>query len=65
MNKQQLTERVKSPCIGVCSLDEQDLCIACKRSGMQIAEWGIYTPAQKRAVLLTIEQRSADLNSTS
>lgn len=65
MNKQQVTDIVKSPCIGVCSLDEQDLCIACKRSGMQIAEWGIYTPAEKREVLETIEQRSADLKPTS
>jgi predicted Fe-S protein YdhL (DUF1289 family) len=61
MNKQQATDIVKSPCVGVCSLDEQDLCIACKRSGMEIAEWGIYTPIEKREVLQIIEQRYADV----
>ncbi|MCJ8338691.1 MAG: DUF1289 domain-containing protein [Pseudomonadales bacterium] len=51
---------IKNPCIGVCALDDQDLCIACKRSGIEIAEWGLYTPPQKIAVLQSIQQRYAD-----
>ena len=48
---------VKSPCIGVCALDEQDLCIACRRSGIEIGEWGVLSNAQKRAVLARVRQR--------
>lgn len=53
---EQLTP-VRSPCTGVCALDEQDLCIACRRSGMEIAEWGVMNDAQKREVYSLIRQR--------
>ncbi|EPJ45611.1 MAG: hypothetical protein OFPII_26260 [Osedax symbiont Rs1] len=49
--------QIKNPCVGVCCLDEQDLCIACKRSGVEIAEWGLYCTEQKKAVLVKIVQR--------
>lgn len=51
---------IPSPCIGVCALDEKDLCIACRRSGMEIAEWGVLSDEQKRAVWALIRQREAD-----
>lgn len=51
---------VKNPCVGVCCLDDEDLCIACKRSGMEIAEWGLYDSTEKKAVLVKIGQRYLD-----
>ncbi|BBB28431.1 DUF1289 domain-containing protein [Neptunomonas japonica] len=48
---------VRSPCMGVCALDEKDLCIACRRSGMEIAEWGVLTNDQRREVIKKIERR--------
>ncbi|NQZ31863.1 MAG: DUF1289 domain-containing protein [Oceanospirillaceae bacterium] len=48
---------VRNPCVGICCLDESDLCIACKRSGIEIAEWGMYDSSEKKAVLAKIEQR--------
>jgi predicted Fe-S protein YdhL (DUF1289 family) len=62
MENQQLIDIVKSPCVGVCCLDDKDLCIACKRSGMEIAQWGIYTPSEKREVLQAVEQRYKEEN---
>lgn len=53
---EQLTP-VRSPCTGVCALDEQDLCIACRRSGMEIAEWGVMSDEQKLEVYSLIRQR--------
>ncbi len=53
-------ERVRNPCIGVCALDESDLCIACRRHGMEIAEWGVMTNEQRRDVLCKIEKRYQD-----
>lgn len=50
---------VPSPCLGICQLDERDLCIACLRSGMEIAEWGFFTDDEKRAVWARIRQREA------
>lgn len=30
---------VLSPCIGVCSLDEDGFCMGCRRTGAEIASW--------------------------
>ncbi|QEQ98298.1 DUF1289 domain-containing protein [Neptunomonas concharum] len=43
--------------MGVCALDEHDLCIACRRSGIEIAEWGVMTNEQRRDVIKKIERR--------
>jgi len=39
---------IPNPCVGVCILDMDDICTACHRSGMEIAEWGVLTDTQKR-----------------
>lgn len=49
--------KVRNPCMGVCSLDERDVCIACRRSGLEIAQWGVFSEEQKRAALIEIEKR--------
>lgn len=49
---------VRSPCIGVCALDEQDLCTGCQRSGEEITLWGRMSDAQRREVLLLCEARA-------
>ena len=30
---------VLSPCVGICSLDDQGLCAGCHRSAAEIARW--------------------------
>jgi predicted Fe-S protein YdhL (DUF1289 family) len=60
--KDQMKPFIKSPCVGVCCLDIKDLCIACKRSAMEIAEWGIYSNTEKKAVLVKIEQRYVEVS---
>jgi uncharacterized protein len=49
---------VSSPCIGVCSLDEQDLCTGCQRTGAEITRWGRMSDDERRAVLGLCEQRA-------
>jgi predicted Fe-S protein YdhL (DUF1289 family) len=46
-----------SPCINICSLDEQGYCRGCYRSRDEIANWMSMTPAQQRAVLDATDQR--------
>ncbi|WP_299201997.1 DUF1289 domain-containing protein [uncultured Amphritea sp.] len=48
---------IRSPCIGVCALDEKDLCIACRRTGIEIAEWGVLTDDEKKTVWALIRER--------
>lgn len=55
--QREVEKKVPNPCVGVCALDEDDLCIACKRSGIEICEWGVYSNDEKRQVWEKIKQR--------
>jgi len=48
---------VLSPCVGICSLDEDDVCIGCFRSGNEINQWWKEDNAGKRSILQNIELR--------
>ena len=48
---------IKNPCIHVCTLDEQKICIGCHRSVEEIRGWFTMTDDQKRDVLLRAESR--------
>ena len=48
---------LKSPCVNVCALDPQDICIGCYRSVTEITRWSSMTPAQQREVLRLADQR--------
>lgn len=48
---------VPSPCVSVCALGEDDICIACSRSGMEISRWGAMSDDEKRAVWALIRRR--------
>ncbi|MEE2731199.1 DUF1289 domain-containing protein [Ketobacter sp.] len=48
---------VMSPCVGVCALDDDDVCIGCLRSGQEITQWGYVDNDGKRAILRNVEAR--------
>ena len=51
----------KSPCISVCVLDEQDICMGCYRSADEITDWFWCSNEKKTEVLrLAQERRDAD-----
>ena len=50
-------EVVLSPCVGVCALDDEDICIGCWRSGEEITRWGYVDNDGKREILQKVEQR--------
>jgi predicted Fe-S protein YdhL (DUF1289 family) len=47
----------KSPCISVCALDEDDVCVGCFRKASEITDWFMATPEQKQEVLKRAAQR--------
>lgn len=49
---------VKSPCISVCALDEQDVCTGCQRTAVEITQWGRMSDDQRREVLRLTHQRA-------
>ncbi|MCP5326493.1 MAG: DUF1289 domain-containing protein [Oceanospirillaceae bacterium] len=48
---------VISPCVGICALDENDICIGCYRTGREISDWGMMANDQRREVLQKVAER--------
>jgi hypothetical protein len=46
-----------SPCINLCSLDEQGYCRGCYRSRDEIAGWGTMSPQRQWEVMRDLEAR--------
>jgi predicted Fe-S protein YdhL (DUF1289 family) len=56
------SEDVKSPCISVCVLDENDICEGCYRSAIEITDWSEMTNDKKKQVMLDVRLRFKQLN---
>jgi predicted Fe-S protein YdhL (DUF1289 family) len=48
---------VRSPCVSICALDENDLCVGCYRSGREISDWGKMSNDERKAVLQKVSER--------
>ena len=55
---------IKNPCIHVCTLDDEKICIGCHRSVEEIRGWFTMTDEQKLQVLANAEgrRRAKDTN---
>jgi hypothetical protein len=53
---------VQSPCIDICRLDAQGLCIGCRRTIGEISEWSRATDARRREILSDLKSRAAARN---
>ncbi|MGE3297599.1 MAG: DUF1289 domain-containing protein [Porticoccaceae bacterium] len=49
---------VRSPCVSICALGDEDICIGCHRSAREIADWVLSTDAERRAVLARVAERA-------
>lgn len=48
---------VRSPCISVCVLDDDDICLGCYRSAEEITDWSMLGNDEKREVLSRARER--------
>lgn len=55
MNRPQ--EPLASPCIGICRLEQDKLCVGCYRMIDEITGWAQSDTAARAAILLRTEQR--------
>ncbi|KAA3624280.1 MAG: DUF1289 domain-containing protein [Proteobacteria bacterium] len=55
----EFDQSVPSPCISVCTLNDDDVCIGCFRSAEEIREWMILDREQKLEVLERVRMRRA------
>jgi len=52
-----IPEIVPSPCVSICALDADDVCVGCFRTGREISYWGRMSPDQQREVLRRCQVR--------
>jgi predicted Fe-S protein YdhL (DUF1289 family) len=47
----------QSPCIAICALDNDDVCVGCYRTAEEITDWFMANSEQKREVLRRARER--------
>jgi predicted Fe-S protein YdhL (DUF1289 family) len=50
-------DRVNSPCVSICVLDEKDVCQGCFRTAVEITDWLALDNDTRRKILDLCEQR--------
>lgn len=53
---------IKSPCVSLCALNHDDVCVGCFRSGDEISHWGSYDNDTRREVLARCYERAKAAN---
>ncbi|MEK9767240.1 MAG: DUF1289 domain-containing protein, partial [Thalassolituus sp.] len=48
---------VTSPCVSICALDENDVCLGCYRTGQEITDWGAMDNEQRQKVMQNVAER--------
>jgi len=49
---------VESPCVSICRLDDNDVCVGCFRTGTEIAQWLSFTPEQRSDIMKQLPGRA-------
>jgi predicted Fe-S protein YdhL (DUF1289 family) len=49
---------VRSPCVSICALDDDDICTGCQRSATEITRWSRMSNDERRAVLVRCHERA-------
>ncbi|RMQ41149.1 hypothetical protein ALQ04_01998 [Pseudomonas cichorii] len=59
MSTESITEKpVRSPCVSICALDDDDICTGCQRTVGEITGWSRMSNEERRAVLGLCEERA-------
>lgn len=59
MNTETPPEKpVRSPCVSICALDDDDICTGCQRNVSEITGWSRMNNDQRRAVLVLCHERA-------
>lgn len=57
MDENQKSAADLSPCVGICALDEEEVCVGCGRSNTEIRHWLALSDSQRREVLQKATER--------
>ncbi len=53
----RVVNKVMSPCVSICALDDNDVCIGCHRTGEEIMRWMQLDNKERREVLRLVAER--------
>ena len=56
-DKDVKVEEIKSPCVSICALDMDDVCVRCHRTGEEITRWWCMDNTEKLATLEKAKER--------
>jgi uncharacterized protein len=59
VNAPLIAATVPSPCVEICRLDAQGLCVGCRRTLGEITEWPSASEARRREILRELVSRKA------
>lgn len=48
---------IETPCVKICVIDDDGLCVGCARTLDEIASWGSMSEEQRGAVMLALPER--------
>ncbi len=49
-----------SPCISICTLDDNDVCLGCRRTLTEITHWSSYSKDRQWAIIDDLGRRTPD-----
>lgn len=55
-------EKIESPCVRNCCLDNDDICLGCHRSLSEITAWASMSTEERKVVLQSAKQRATNSN---
>jgi predicted Fe-S protein YdhL (DUF1289 family) len=55
--KQKDLEEIPSPCVSICALNSDDVCVGCYRTGDEITRWWGMENAEKKQILEKVKER--------
>jgi predicted Fe-S protein YdhL (DUF1289 family) len=56
MNEREVL--IASPCISICALDENDICVGCYRSAEEITRWSQADNAERHSIIASAATRA-------
>lgn len=54
--------RVRTPCVRICTLDQQRVCIGCGRTIEEIGDWPFMDDEERLDIIATAQARLENLN---
>ena len=55
----KVADKVRSRCVSICALDDNDMCVGCHRSGDEITRWSQMSNEERQEVLRKVAERES------